>query len=322
MHIECDTLIISSDCAQLGLKSETIDMSNIKHIIFEPRTTPFRILKNAFYMHKHLESIYISQWVTIIDTEAFSKCYHLRKIIFEERTNNIKLSFGYAAFFRCILIESVKLPFGVISISNFLFNGCRNLHTIIISQSIKLIDELAFYNCEHLTTIIYEDRPCNTELVIGSCAFSYSGIQILYIPKFVIGIKSKAFHLLNKLTHIYFEHANNALAFGNNVFGRCNNLIYIEMPRKLSCIGYDNFIGCHKLKYIIISAQFYKELPFRRFTFGTIPCIQYYESAHNYNRRKQFLNYVGIFAKKKSKYNAMALILKTPIIWRQICTHM
>ena len=344
MNIEGDTLIIGADCVLIGHRAEIIDLTNVKHIIFEPRTTPCKILHNAFYKLEKLETIYISKWVTFIGNCAFANCSNLTEIFFEERPNGLQLIFGDSAF-KCTSIKSVKFPFGVLVITNHLFYMCHSLCEVIISRSIILIDELSFCDCTNLTTIIYENRTCDTKLIIGRGAFSLSGIKILYIPQFVTKIYNNAFRFLNKLTHVYFEYLyNNNLSIGNDVFSGCNNLIYVEMPRGINYIGYDNFIGCYKLKYIITLTQLYES--FRGLTFVRIfgvpiqnnfHCIKYYGTNHNYIRRKKFLNYAGIIRhiikikqasqifpmkSRAIKLSAMELILRTPRFWRQICTNL
>lgn len=54
--------------------------------------------------------------------------------------------FGDCTFSNFSKLTEIKIPYGTTTVSEWMFMGCRNLKTITLPNSIKLIEEAAFYN--------------------------------------------------------------------------------------------------------------------------------------------------------------------------------
>ena len=113
--------------------------------------------KFAFRNCTSLESITMPDSVTSIGTQAFRGCTNLTSVNFG---NNSKLeNIGEGAFSVCTSLESVN--FGnnskLISIGNSVFEDCPSLTSITIPASVTSIGEWAFYGCERLTSVIFEN---------------------------------------------------------------------------------------------------------------------------------------------------------------------
>jgi hypothetical protein len=106
---------------------------------------------NAFRNCTSLASITIPNSVTSIGASAFQGCIGLTGITIP---NNVT-SIGGSAFSGCTILSSVTFTATskVASIGNSAFSGCTILATIIIPDSVTLIDSYAFDNCTNLATV-------------------------------------------------------------------------------------------------------------------------------------------------------------------------
>ena len=130
------------------------------------------------------------------------------------------------------------------------FQGCTNLKSITIPNSVKTIHDSAFYNCKALTNVTFE---ANSSLeLIGSAAFSYTVINSITLPKSVKAIGTSAFSTVKYLTNVSFEDGSVLEIMGSNVFYSCSALEAIVIPDTVTSIGANAFSGCTSLKNVIL----------------------------------------------------------------------
>lgn len=91
-----------------------------------------------------------------ISRYAFEYCADLTVVEFEEGAENRVLTVDDYAF-RETAITSLTLPVGTVSIGNSAFQGCKNLVTVNIPDSIKEIEEYAFKGCVTLTGVNFAE---------------------------------------------------------------------------------------------------------------------------------------------------------------------
>ena len=129
---------------------------------------------------------------------------------------------GYEAFKECSGLSSVVLPNSIEVIEDFAFRGCRNLTSFTFPNSLKKISGFAFYGCTRIKSI---DIPNSVES-IGTAAFS----NCWAITTVILG-----------------ENVKN---IDRTAFSGCRDLISINIPQKVNSISENLFMGCSKLQSI------------------------------------------------------------------------
>ncbi len=131
----------------------------------------------AFAKCTGLTSIVIPETVTTICSSAFNNCSSLSSITVPDSVNYIQhLAFFNTAYYNDEsnwkngvlfignhLIKSTKdisgeyqIAYGTVSIASEAFEGCYQLTSIIIPESIRSISERAFWNCNGLVNVHFE----------------------------------------------------------------------------------------------------------------------------------------------------------------------
>jgi len=108
-------------------------------------------------------------------------------------------------------IRSVNLT-GVTRIYLEAFNGCSNLHTVTLSNSLIAIENKAFQSCTALTTLTI---PNSVTEIMGFAFDSCSSLTYIYIPKETVTIGQYAFDACNK-SSIYTNAHSASSGWENN----------------------------------------------------------------------------------------------------------
>ncbi len=123
-------------------------------------------------------------------------------------------------------ITEVIIEEGVTSIGAYAFDGCSNLTSVTIGESVEYIDEAAFRKCS---------------------------IESISIPDSVIFIDWGVFIGCDKLNAVRL--GKNIKSIGNMAFYGCSQLSSINLPSSLSSIGYSAFYDCRRLTSITIPSN-------------------------------------------------------------------
>ncbi|MBR5957363.1 MAG: leucine-rich repeat protein [Salinivirgaceae bacterium] len=153
---------------------------------------------SAFYACDELTSITIPKSVSEIEIWAFEECDKLTDINVD--SDNMCYSSENGVLFNKDKTEIIRypggkagsytIPDGVTSIGISAFGSCRELTSIIISNTVMSIGNYAFDN-SNITSIIIP----NSVTKIGSDAFRYCGkLMKIIIPNSVITIYEEAFY--------------------------------------------------------------------------------------------------------------------------------
>ena len=215
--------------------------------------------QGAFAHCSHLISIEIPASVEIIEPTAFYGCDRLRYVSFEKPSTLKKIGGGYYP-----------------SRSSYYYAGafaeCGSLLSIEIPASVESIETTAFYKCNELTSVTFEEGA-NLSVITGG-HFSYSSsnknyycyvgafagcpITSIIIPASVHTIEESAFINCSKLTNILFEeHSNlkkiggvydNSIYFG--AFRKCP-ISSISLPASVKNIECGAFQDCSNLTSVI-----------------------------------------------------------------------
>lgn len=127
----------------------------------------------------------------------------------------------------CANIESVVVPDSVTTIGKSAFEGCLNLKSITLSKYLTKIDNSTFKNCTALSTVKINEKVTK----IGERAFeNCDSIESLTIPDSVETI-------------------------GASAFSSCDNLKTVSIGKKVNQIGDSAFFYCKSLKSFSVSQE-------------------------------------------------------------------
>ncbi len=244
--------------------------SGIKEINIPESVTTIGI--QIFYKADNLHTVYYnSPYRPSNQTDnPFMNNSSLTKIVFGG-----KADFGYtAAVFGCRdNAEIIEIGKGVSKIGRGCFLGFEKLRSIVISDSVLLIESGVFRFCSSLESIIInENNPhyrssgncivdISTKSLIAGCknsviptdgsvtiigpeAFSNIPLKSIDLPSSVTRILDGAFNSCN-LTSI--DIPDSVTYIDGYAFSYCENLTNINIPKSVTFIGRGTFIECKNL---------------------------------------------------------------------------
>ncbi len=202
----------SSDCYGVLFNKEKTSLikypKSNSRTYYEIPDSVTEIYSNAFCGSSNLIDIQIGENVTTIGDCAFNVCDSIRNIILPNSVTTI----GYSAFEDCSSLETITLGNNITTINSYAFAYCTDLKAIKIPDSVTYIGEGVFEYCYDLEDVTLgcgiEDinsctfSGCNglKSLVlpdgiktIAPFAFSYTGLESIYIPSSVTEIDVLAF---------------------------------------------------------------------------------------------------------------------------------
>ena len=186
-------------------------------------------------------------WNNGYDDSPF-KDYEIRKATVEYGITSI----GESAFLGCRGMTELTLPNSVTSIGGNAFEGCSGLTELILPNSVTSIGDFAFLGCRGLTELTLPSSVTS----IGESAFSgCSGLTELTLPNSVTSIGNYAFSDCSGLEKITVDRGNKRY----DSWGNCNSIIETGtntlivgcknsvIPNSVTSIGYYAFYGCSGL---------------------------------------------------------------------------
>eukprot|EP00980_Cylindrotheca_fusiformis_P013560 scaffold3462_cov77-Cylindrotheca_fusiformis.AAC.1 len=172
-------------------------------------------------------------------------------------------------------VRRVKIADTVTKIPDEAFHSHPELEEVILSSSVQVIGESAFFGCEKLKCILYQGLekeevlgiPSNVKLIdfcafnackllarlvlneglekIGVCAFSYcESLTEVEIPSTVKDIPYHAFNACTSLVRLGLNEGLETIGVG--AFSGCC-LSHIRIPRSVISVATNAFSGCSRL---------------------------------------------------------------------------
>ncbi len=226
-----------------------------------------KIGSQAFSRCTSLISVNIPDGVLYVGFDAFNKTayynnetnwengvlyigHHLIKAK-ESVTDNCTIKEGTLtiagrAFEGCTNLTSVTIPDSVTSIKE-VFYECRSLTSVTIPDSVTSI-EGAFYGCTSLTSVTIPDNVTS----IGKETFSgCTSLTSVTIPDCVTNIEYSAFYECSSLTSVTIP--DSVKRIDPYAFCGCTNLTSVTIPDSVTWIGTYAFCGCTSLTSVTIS---------------------------------------------------------------------
>ena len=261
------SITISSGITTLSASmfSGCISLSNviIPHNITE-------IKSEAFYNCSSLTSITIPKEVLIIGSGAFNLCENLKCINVEsDNPNYLSDSDGvmYNKDKSCLLCypigisnDAYSIRDGVKEIGEYAFSNCKNLHEILLPDSLTCINNYAFSNCTNLDSITI---PQNVD-TIQPYAFNYS-VKYINVVQENLSYCGDSFGVLynknmtelvdfpNRSPYKSYSIVDGVTKINDNTFSYCCFIESISIPGSVREIGNSAFCGCQNLKDVLIA---------------------------------------------------------------------
>ncbi|MBR2445616.1 MAG: leucine-rich repeat protein [Clostridia bacterium] len=236
-----------------------------------------RIGEMAFYGCENLELVTIPASVTDIGENAFGNCpllclavdecsevftlidgvlynKNVTEIIFIEKaltsvcipSTVINLGQGFRNHTK---LQTVSFEQGSVmtELSDFAFNGCTALSSVILPESMEKIGSYAFYGCTSLSTVALPEGLTT----IGDWAFSDCiALEEIILPKSLTTIKERAFYRCISLKSIVIPES--ATNIGEYAFYNCHALTSATLPSTIKTISKGMFMYCRELISITI----------------------------------------------------------------------
>ncbi len=144
-------------------------------------------------------------------------------------------------------IRKATVKYGITSIGESAFLGCRGMTELTLPNSVTSIGDGAFCDCSGLTKLTLP----NSVRSIGESAFSgCSGMTELTLPNSVTSIGGNAFEGCSGLTELTLP--NSVTSIGDCAFYGCSGLTELILPNSVTSIGNYAFSDCSGLEKITV----------------------------------------------------------------------
>ncbi len=144
-------------------------------------------------------------------------------------------------------ILRVILPEELTNVGNLAFYQCENLTTVIVPDAVERIGEYAFAGCTDMQLLQLGSQLQIVEEGAFSECLSLAAVRL---PNMVHTLGLKAFYRCESLTTITIPE--NVRSMGTSVFAYCTNLVSARIDASVEVLSEWLFYGCTKLSAVVI----------------------------------------------------------------------
>ena len=180
--------------------------------------------------------------IVTIDRRAFPTCLGYGLTV-----AGIDRPRGLVQCVSCTNQSTLTIPDSVVGIGWFTFQNCHDIVSVVLPDSLTLIDSRAFL----LTTSLASVEVPNSVTWIGAMTFRRcDSLVSVVIGNSVTFIDYEAFREASRLVSIVLP--DSLLSFGTRVFLGCTSLIEIDIPDSVRFLTYRAFENCASLTSVVI----------------------------------------------------------------------
>lgn len=209
--------------------------------------------KNGFLIRNNIVIQYVGddKDVVIPDgvTEIFAKAFSgakFRSIVFPESLHTI----GKLAFSGCKELASVSIPPTVKLIRMGAFDFCTALESVTLPDHLTYIPSMIFYCCKNLKSIHF---PSAVTKIEGGAFHGCCALKELNLPDEITSIGPNAFSMCTGLKRIRLPSA--LCELGACAFETCVELTGITIPKGVTNIPFNAFACCRRLTSVKIEGD-------------------------------------------------------------------
>ncbi|MDE7161327.1 MAG: leucine-rich repeat domain-containing protein, partial [Anaeroplasmataceae bacterium] len=207
----------------------------------------------AFARCESLTTLELPATIEKVDTHAFAHCVQLQFVTL----NNTVL--GKYMFYKCKNLRGTNVPAtgessvldfkdGTVVIPGWCFAYCYELEAVNFPDSLEIIEDYAFYQCNAKLKSITLPDGCE---VLGEHAFQEcTELKEVVLSRNLEILKSYAFYGCSNLERIILPQGLRVIQ--DYALASCYQITEIFVPSSVETIGYGAFWGLHQLEKLVL----------------------------------------------------------------------
>lgn len=220
------------------------------------------------------------------DREIFGEyCFpgepvHKEKITFQDLLEYENVDFQ--GFRGDIYVKEAVIPEGASTIPKSQFFGCRSLEKVCLPESVSVIEDYAFADCNVLK--VWESMEKLSLKSVGISAFENCyALEFISLPDSLTVIEGAAFADCVSVNKLIFSDTSLLKKIGDHAFRGCRNLKEVYLPDSAKYVGISAFRDCVSLEQISVSekiknqpgiAELEKNCPNARIRFREVDSVE------------------------------------------------